>query len=136
MPSPATSVTDWPGKRLGLPADGSRSIARLGRRIGGIAIDWAISLVLTYGIFRQDPDGFITLGIFVVTQILFLLVLNGSVGHLIVGLRLVPLRPGYLGVWRPIVRTVLLALLIPAVIYDRDQRGLHDRWAGTILVRR
>jgi hypothetical protein len=136
MPTTATSAIDWPGKRLGLPASGSRSIARLGRRIGGIAIDWAISLVLTYGIFRRDPDGFITLGIFVVTQILFLLMLNGSVGHLIVGLRLVPLRPGYLGVWRPIVRTVLLALLIPAVIYDRDQRGLHDRWAGTILVRR
>jgi hypothetical protein len=34
------------------------------------------------------------------------------------------------------VRTVLLCLLIPAFITDRDQRGLHDRAAGTVLVRR
>jgi uncharacterized RDD family membrane protein YckC len=27
-------------------------------------------------------------------------------------------------------------LFIPAVIYDRDHRGLHDKVAGTILVRR
>jgi hypothetical protein len=102
----------------------------------GILIDWAIALVLAYGLFHSDPDGFITLGIFVVMQIFFLEILNGSVGHLIVGVRVVPLRPGLLGVWRPVVRTVLLALVIPAVIYDRDQRGLHDRWADTILVRR
>jgi hypothetical protein len=33
------------------------------------------------------------------------------------------------------VRTVLLCLAIPAFIWDRDQRGLHDRVAGTMLVR-
>ena len=37
--------------------------------------------------------------------------------------------------WRPLVRTVLLCLAIPALIWDRDQRGLHDRGAGTVLVR-
>jgi uncharacterized RDD family membrane protein YckC len=104
--------------------------------VGGIAIDWAISLLITYGFFHSDPDGFITLATFVVTQIIFLWIANGSVGHLIVGLRVVPLNPGLLGFWRPVVRTVLLALVIPAVIFDKDQRGLHDRWAGTILVRR
>ncbi len=67
---------------------------------------------------------------------MFLILANGTIGHLIVGLRVVPIVPGYLGVWRPILRTILLAVLIPAVIYDKDQRGLHDRWAGTVLVRR
>ena len=136
MPAAAPASADWPGKRLGLPAAGRRSIGRLGRRIAGIAIDWALSLLIAYGFFHRDPDGFIALGIFVVTQIVFLWVANGSVGHLIVGLRVVPLDPGYLGLWRPVVRTLLLAVVIPAVIYDRDQRGIHDRWAGTILVRR
>jgi uncharacterized RDD family membrane protein YckC len=29
----------------------------------------------------------------------------------------------------------LLLLLVPAVIWDRDGRGLHDKLAGTLLVR-
>ena len=41
----------------------------------------------------------------------------------------------WVGLWRPIVRTVLLVLVIPAVIWDADQRGLHDKAAGTVLVR-
>jgi uncharacterized RDD family membrane protein YckC len=127
---------DWPGKRLGLPEAGPRSIGRFGRRLGALAIDWGIAYLLAYVFFRPDNNGFAILVIFGVLQVVFLLVLNGSVGHLIFGLRVVPVSPGYLGVWRPFVRTLLLMLFIPAVIYDRDQRGLHDRWAGTILVRR
>ena len=34
-----------------------------------------------------------------------------------------------------IVRTVLLMLLIPALIWDRDRRGLHDRIAQTVVIR-
>jgi hypothetical protein len=33
------------------------------------------------------------------------------------------------------VRTALLCLAIPALIWDADHRGLHDRVAGTMLVR-
>jgi uncharacterized RDD family membrane protein YckC len=136
MSAASNPPVDWPGKRLGLPAAGSRSVGRFGRRLGGIAIDWGIAYLLSLVFLHPDPDGFGTLAIFGVLQVVFLLILNGSIGHLIVGLRLVPLQPGYLGWWRPFVRTVLLMLFIPAVIYDRDQRGLHDKIAGTILVRR
>jgi uncharacterized RDD family membrane protein YckC len=127
---------DWPGKRLGLPETGPRSIGRLGRRLGALVVDWGLSYLVSFAFFRPDPDGFATLGIFAVSQLVFLLVVNASLGHLLFGLRLVPLVPGFLGLWRPVLRTVLLCLFIPAVIYDKDQRGLHDRWAGTILVRR
>jgi uncharacterized RDD family membrane protein YckC len=34
-----------------------------------------------------------------------------------------------------VVRTALLLLLIPALVFDRDGRGLHDRAAGTVVVR-
>jgi uncharacterized RDD family membrane protein YckC len=34
-----------------------------------------------------------------------------------------------------LVRTLLLCLVIPAVIFDPDQRGLHDKAAKTVLVR-
>jgi len=33
-----------------------------------------------------------------------------------------------------VLRTVLLAALVPAVVWDRDRRGLHDRAAGTVVV--
>ncbi len=66
----------------------------------------------------------------------FLLTANGSVGHLVLGMRVVPIAGGYLGVWRPFVRTILLCLVIPAVIWDKDQRGMHDRLIATVLVRR
>lgn len=128
----------WPGERLGLPESGPRSLGRIGRRIGAIAVDWAIAYGLSLAFFPVGPwltDGFVTLGLFAAIQVLFLLVVNGSVGHLVFGMRVVPLEPGRLGVWRPILRTLLLCLFVPAVIWDADQRGLHDRAAGTLLVR-
>jgi hypothetical protein len=33
------------------------------------------------------------------------------------------------------IRGVLVALAIPALIWDLDTRGLHDKLAGTVLVR-
>jgi len=36
----------------------------------------------------------------------------------------------------PLLRPLLIALVIPALIYDRDRRGVHDRLVGTILVTR
>jgi len=127
----------WPGKRLGLPQFGSRSIARPIRRIVALSIDWAIASLCSWIFFRteQDTNAFVTLGIFAVLQYLFLLTLNGGIGHLICRMRLVPVHGGYLGAWRPAVRTALLCLAIPALIWDADQRGFHDKLSGTVLVR-
>ena len=150
--SAAPTENRWPGERLGLPETGPRSVGRVGRRIIGIGIDWVVAYVISLAFFRTavDPeladaiggaavlfstDGFITLAVFAVLQYLFLIVANGSLGHLIVRLRVVPVTGGYLGFWRPLVRTLLLCLAIPALIWDRDQRGLHDKGAGTVLVR-
>jgi uncharacterized RDD family membrane protein YckC len=128
----------WPGERLGLPETGPRSIARPGRRIAALAIDWAIASAISVAFFSTGPwqtNGFITLGLFAGIQLVFLLVLNGGVGHLLLGMRVVPLDPGRLAPWRVLVRTILVSLFVPAVIWDADQRGLHDRLAGTLLVR-
>lgn len=134
MPNPTTSTTPWPGKRLGLPESGPRSIARFGRRVAALAIDGAAAVLISIAFFQYDR--WATLAVFAVAQIVFLLTVNGSVGHLCLGLRLVPVTGGYLGWWRPFARTALLCLVIPAVIWDADQRGMHDRLVGTVLVRR
>ena len=139
MTSTPARPARWPGERLGLPEEGSRSVGRLGRRILAIFIDWGLASLIAWAFFPHRNDGVDpgwTLALFAGLQILFLLVLNGSPGHLVTGMRVVPVNPAPLGLWRPFVRTALLCLVIPALIADQDQRGLHDRAAGTVLVRR
>lgn len=133
-PSPVTSAEhDWPGRRLGLPESGPRSIARPGRRIAALAIDFAIAAFL-WAVFFPDAQWASTL-IFIGTQVLFIPLTSGGIGHLCTGLRVVTLNGTWVGVLRPIIRTLMLALLVPALIWDVDQRGLHDKAAGTVLVR-
>ncbi|HEY2556658.1 MAG TPA: RDD family protein, partial [Diaminobutyricibacter sp.] len=80
-------------------------------------------------------DAWANLGIFVVMQIVFIPTIGGSIGHRLLGLRLVALKGGWIGLWRPVVRTLLLALVVPALVWDSDQRGFHDKIAGTVLLR-
>ena len=100
--------------------------------MGALAVDWGLSVIISVAFFRYDALA--TLAIFAVTQIIFLVFVSGSIGHIVFRMRVVPLASGWIGVWRPFVRTILLCLVIPALIWDRDQRGLHDKAAGTILV--
>jgi len=134
----------YPGERLGLPDSGSRSIGRIGRRIGALLIDYAAASIIATGFlgFNQFAlpteaglTQFAPLFVFALLQIIFIPVVGGSPGHRIVGLRLVRMGGGWIGVWRPLVRTLLLIVVIPAVIWDADQRGLHDKAAGTVLIR-
>lgn len=129
---------EWPGKRLGLPGSGPRSIARVGRRIAALCIDWAIAYGLAWLLFRRDNgivEAIYITSVFVVLQIVLIALASGGIGHLMLRMRVVPIAGGGVGIWRPAVRTILLALFIPAVVFDRDQRGLHDQLAGTVLVR-
>lgn len=134
----------YPGERLGLPQQGSTSIARVGRRIGALAIDYAAATIIATGFFGYDQFAlpteagvtlFAPMMVFAALQILFIPTLGGSPGHRILGMRVVRYGGGWVGLWRPIVRTLLLVLVIPAVIWDADQRGLHDKIAGTLLIR-
>ncbi len=130
--SPSSAQERWPGERLGLPPSGPRSIARPGRRIGALVVDWGLSVLVSVAFFHYDA--FATLGIFALTQVVFLTLVSGSIGHVLFRMRLVPLAGGWVGALRPLVRTLLLCIVIPALIWDRDQRGLHDKAAGTVLV--
>lgn len=134
----------YPGERLGLPETGAGSIGRIGRRIGALAIDYLAATVIATAFFGYDqftPTSeaglatFAPMAVFAAMQIVFIPTLGGSPGHRIVGMRVMAARGGWAGLWRPIIRTLLLVLVIPAVIWDQDQRGLHDKLAGTVLLR-
>jgi uncharacterized RDD family membrane protein YckC len=58
-----------------------------------------------------------------------------TLGMRLLRLRLVELGVGRVNPVRAALRFVLLALLIPALISDRDGRGLHDKAARTVVVR-
>jgi len=129
--------SSYPGERLGLAQSGPRSVGRVGRRLLGVFIDWAIAwllVVLVPGL-EQSLRSLVVLAIFAVLQMVFIPTIGGSIGHRVVGLRVVPIAGGWVGVWRPIVRTVLLCVVVPALVWDSDQRGFHDKIAGTVLVR-
>lgn len=127
----------WPGDRLGLPESGPNSIGRVGRRIAAIVIDWvaAIVIALLFAPYASTLHSWLTLGIFALLQVLFIPTIGGSIGHRLMGMRVVPLAGGWIGFWRPIVRTLLLVIVIPALVWDSDQRGFHDKVAGTVLIR-
>lgn len=133
----------YPGERLGFPRDGRGSVAKLGRRVAALAIDLAASALIAYAFFpaydteldMRFASPFASNLIFVGVQILFIPTIGGSPGHRLLGMRVMRVTGGWTGLWRPVVRTALLALVIPAVIWDADRRGLHDKAAGTVLVR-
>lgn len=124
----------WPGEQLGLPESGPGSLARLGRRIGALWIDWLVALAISAGFFSNEP--MITLAIFALENVLLVSTVGFTIGHRIFGMRVVRLATGgYVGIPRGLARAVLLCLVIPAVVWDSDGRGLHDRLAGTVLIR-
>jgi len=125
----------WAGERLGLPENGRGSLAKMPRRIAAIFIDWGSALLISHAFFKDGS--WETLLTFSALQFTFILVIGASIGHWLCGLRLIRKTPGTgIGVYQALARVVLLALVIPVAVWDADGRGLHDKAADTILVRR
>ncbi|MFD9412105.1 RDD family protein [Streptomyces sp. NPDC059989] len=129
----------YPGKRLGLPEQGPGSMARFGRRLGAIALDWISCEVIAYGLITGGGDmnalANWTYVLFLALTLLTVGTVGFTPGKRIVGLRVLSEDGGRLSPARVLLRTVLLALLIPALVRDRDGRGLHDRLARAVQVR-
>ena len=109
-------------------------MARAGRRILAICIDWGLCYLIAIAFFHANSNAI--LGAFFVEQVVLVGTLGYSVGHRIVGIHVQRLGGGPPGLLAGVVRAGLLCLVIPAVIADADHRGLHDRAMKTILVRR
>jgi uncharacterized RDD family membrane protein YckC len=124
------------GASLGLPATGSGSLATFGSRVVAYLVD-SLASALVAGLFTAPrlPQLWSLLSFFLIT-VLSLVAFGQTPGMRLLGLRLAHPRPGSrLAVWRALVRTALLMLLVPALIVDADGRGLHDRLTATAVVR-
>ncbi|MER6343685.1 RDD family protein [Streptomyces sp. NPDC001595] len=127
------------GEQLGLPEDGPGSLAGPGRRLGALAVDWGLCFLIAYSLitdgYQQQATGNWTLLVFFVTSLLTVGTVGFTPGKRLLGLRVAALDTGTVHPGRALLRTVLLCLAVPALVWDRDGRGLHDRLARTVEVR-
>lgn len=128
----------YPGERLGLPEEGSGSIAGWGRRIAALVIDWLIcTWAIAQLLLRTNPaeQPWVPALVFAVQYLVLVGIMGQTFGHRLAGIRVAAMDGGNPR-WLPVlVRTVLLVLVLPAVLFDRDNRGMHDRTSNTMVVR-
>ncbi|MFB8775285.1 RDD family protein [Streptomyces broussonetiae] len=126
------------GQQLGLPESGPGSLAGPGRRLAALAVDWGLCLLIAYGLitdgYRQATGNWALL-IFFVLSVLTVGTIGCTPGKRLLGLRVVVLETGTVSPTRALMRSALLCLAIPALVWDRDGRGFHDRLARTVEVR-
>lgn len=126
------------GERLGLPEQGPGSIAPVGRRLAALCIDWGLCLLIAYGLLAHRDMAATNQWVMLVFAVLSLLTLGTigcTPGKRLLRLRVVRVDGGRLGLVGVALRTLLLLLVIPAAIWDRDTRGLHDKAVGAVQVR-
>jgi uncharacterized RDD family membrane protein YckC len=133
------------GERLGLPESGPGSLSTTGIRLGAFIVD-ALASSLVAALFVQAAGGghgvaghlpgswsLIPLAVDYVAGVLFA---GRTLGMYLFGLRVIridrelPVNPMQI-----VIRTALLFLLVPALVWDRDGRGLHDRLSTTAVIR-
>jgi uncharacterized RDD family membrane protein YckC len=132
------------GERLGLPIEGRGSLATFGRRAAAFAIDSILSGLFAALVVAPNPElpgvtnrlpglwSLLPLGLMYVFGLLFA---GKTLGQHLMGLRTIRVdRVAAVNPWRAIVRTALLLILVPAVIIDRDGRGMHDRVTDTAVI--
>jgi uncharacterized RDD family membrane protein YckC len=143
-PGPAESdrPSGYAGQTLGLPERGPRSLARTGRRLGALLVDWLLAyglaaLAMTLGLVSQALLSTAVLVIWLVLGAIAVRLFEFTPGQLVLGLRVVSIDGRmHIGLGRAALRGVVIAFVIPALFVDVDGRGLQDRVTGTAVVRR
>ena len=126
----------YPGQQFGLPEEGPRSVAGVGRRLGALVIDWLACLAISLAVFHTQRATQLGTYILFGAEIWLLTALTGyTLGMRVLGLRVARIDGKPVGLGMGLLRTVLLLLVVPALVLDKDLRGLHDRAARTIVIR-
>jgi uncharacterized RDD family membrane protein YckC len=137
----------YPGQSFGLPEAGPGSVAGWSRRLAALVIDWIAASLITIAFLYHPaaghaadvlsaPRGWTPL-VFGLQDFLLTATTGFTLGKRLTGLRVIRLtaRPRPVGFPRALARTLLLMLVVPAMMMDRDLRGLQDKAAGTVVVR-
>lgn len=119
-------------------------IPSLARRLGALLIDWiiaALSAVALAGVhyppapLDKDPsETMFIVGFFIIEVSVLTGLVGRSIGKRLLGMRVENPAGTPIGIPRALLRTTLLALVLPAVVMTDDKRGLHDVAAGARVV--
>lgn len=124
----------YPGRDLGLPEQGAGSVAAPLRRAGQFLLDLLIGGLVAAAISFPAPS-WLSLAVWAVLVTLPVAVIGQTPAMVVTGLRAVRVDgAAHVGGWA-LARTVSLFFVVPALIMDRDGRGLHDRVSRTVVVR-
>lgn len=138
---PDTEASNHPGERFGLPASGVASVAGFGRRAAALAVDWLLAYLVTLlftgpAVLETPYVGWLVLGVWAVLTALPVGVFGASAGMTVLGIRVADIgERAVIGLPRAVLRTALIALVVPPLVRDSDGRGWHDRLTRTIVVR-
>lgn len=114
-----------------------------GRRVLALLVDWLLCTLVVIAVFGLEDytepgsvASFLVLPVYVVESALLTWLAGGSIGKLLTGLCVVPSdgRLRRLNPVRVLGRQILIALVIPPLVFRSDGRGLHDLFAGTSTV--
>lgn len=140
--SSSVEEQDYPGQRRGLPPSGPGAVAGWGRRLLALLADWALSTLAVAAFIGRDvwnaegPEQWATLVMFGFEVWVLTTLLGGSAGQLVTGVVVRRTSGAPLDIFRALLRTLLICVVIPPLIYNRDQQGLHDLAADSIALRR
>jgi uncharacterized RDD family membrane protein YckC len=130
---PSETPQGYRGERLGLPESGPGSAAGFGSRALAIMVDWLPCSVAAQ-LLTANP-AFSALALFAALTALTIAIWGRTPGHAVAGLRVAQLDGARAAFGAAVIRTVLLCLLLPPLVYDIDGRGLHDKAVGTVVLR-
>jgi uncharacterized RDD family membrane protein YckC len=105
----------------------------------GVLIDWLMSYAIAIGFFvefGQSTMGAVVFLIFTVQYLVFAALGGATPGHRIMGLKIVRFSDGAMPTpLQALIRTVLLVLIITAITFDQNGRGINERLSNTVLVK-
>jgi uncharacterized RDD family membrane protein YckC len=108
------------------------SVANMGRRVLALMVDWLLCMLIAYWLTRSQ---FWTIAVFAVEDYVGTVLGGTTIGKRLLGIRVIRPDGRPIGFGWAAVRTLILLAVVPALLTDRDLRGLHDRAANTVVVR-
>jgi uncharacterized RDD family membrane protein YckC len=116
-----------------------------GRRMLGITLDWLAAYAVSLGFFagggsfleRSRGIGGTVLIVMAIEYVVLVSLGGASFGHRLVGLKVLRFSDG--GSVTPLqalIRTALMVIIITAITFDENGRGINERLSNTVLVKR
>ena len=140
-PTDVPGAHEYPGARLGVPEDGPGSVASWSRRILALVMDWFASLAVATvflgdAVWGQGWEAWAPMGVFLLEASMLTALAGGSFGQLVTRVAVVRLDNRPVSFLHALGHTALICLVVPPLVFNRDNRGLHDLAFGTVALKR